>query len=79
MAQVDYFLKLDGIPGESVDSKHKDEISRRICFGGERRYRPRRATGLPRLVSLAATVGASRASVRRADGRSCIVDPVIQN
>ena len=26
MAQVDYFLKLDGIPGESVDSKHKDEI-----------------------------------------------------
>ena len=23
---VDYFLKLDGIQGESVDSKHKDEI-----------------------------------------------------
>ena len=23
---VDYFLKLDGIPGESQDSKHKDEI-----------------------------------------------------
>jgi type VI secretion system secreted protein Hcp len=22
----DYFLKIDGIPGESVDSKHKDEI-----------------------------------------------------
>jgi type VI secretion system secreted protein Hcp len=23
---VDYFLKLDGIPGESKDAKHKDEI-----------------------------------------------------
>jgi type VI secretion system secreted protein Hcp len=23
---VDYFLKIDGIPGESNDSKHKDEI-----------------------------------------------------
>jgi type VI secretion system secreted protein Hcp len=26
MAQVDYFLKIDGIPGESGDAKHKDEI-----------------------------------------------------
>lgn len=26
MAQVDYFLKLDGIEGESTDSKHKGEI-----------------------------------------------------
>lgn len=26
MAQVDYFLKIDGIPGESADHKHKDEI-----------------------------------------------------
>ncbi len=26
MAIVDYFLKLDGIPGESNDSKHKQEI-----------------------------------------------------
>jgi len=23
---VDYFLKIDGIPGESTDAKHKDEI-----------------------------------------------------
>ena len=23
---VDYFLKLDGVPGESTDDKHKDEI-----------------------------------------------------
>ncbi len=26
MAAVDYFLKLDGIPGESQDKAHKDEI-----------------------------------------------------
>ncbi|MGA3211637.1 MAG: type VI secretion system tube protein Hcp [Terriglobales bacterium] len=26
MAQVDFFLKLDGIPGESADDKHKGEI-----------------------------------------------------
>src|SRR5277367_3430780 len=26
MAAVDYFLKLDGIEGESQDSKHKNEI-----------------------------------------------------
>jgi type VI secretion system secreted protein Hcp len=26
MALCDYFLKLDGIPGESKDHKHKDEI-----------------------------------------------------
>jgi type VI secretion system secreted protein Hcp len=26
MAQVDYFLKLDGVKGESTDSKHKEEI-----------------------------------------------------
>ena len=27
MAAVDYFLKIDGIPGESQDAKHKDEIA----------------------------------------------------
>lgn len=26
MAQVDYFLKIDGIPGESQAEKHKDEV-----------------------------------------------------
>jgi len=26
MAKVDYYLKIDGIPGESADSKHKNEI-----------------------------------------------------
>jgi len=26
MAQADYYLKIDGVPGESMDEKHKDEI-----------------------------------------------------
>ena len=26
MAQIDYFLKIDGIEGESSDDKHKGEI-----------------------------------------------------
>ena len=26
MAAFDYFLRLDGIPGESLDAKHKGEI-----------------------------------------------------
>lgn len=26
MAQVDYFLKIDGIPGEATDDRHKKEI-----------------------------------------------------
>ena len=26
MAQVDYFLKIDGVDGESTDDKHKGEI-----------------------------------------------------
>ena len=26
MATVDYFLKIDGIDGESTDNKHKNEI-----------------------------------------------------
>jgi type VI secretion system secreted protein Hcp len=32
---VDYFLKIDGIPGESQDSKHKDEISLESFSWGE--------------------------------------------
>jgi type VI secretion system secreted protein Hcp len=35
MAAVDYFLKLDGIPGESFDSKHKDEIDLQSWSWGE--------------------------------------------
>jgi type VI secretion system secreted protein Hcp len=32
---VDYFLKIDGIPGESTDSKHKDEIDVESWSWGE--------------------------------------------
>jgi type VI secretion system secreted protein Hcp len=32
---IDYFLKIDGIPGESLDSKHKDEIDVQTWSWGE--------------------------------------------
>jgi len=35
MAQADYFLKIDGIPGESLDDKHKDEIQLESWSWGE--------------------------------------------
>ena len=35
MAAVDYFLKIDGIPGESTDSKHKNEIDIESWSWGE--------------------------------------------
>jgi type VI secretion system secreted protein Hcp len=35
MAQVDYFLKFDGIKGESADVKHKDEIDIESWSWGE--------------------------------------------
>jgi len=36
MAAVDYFLKIDGIPGESKDAKHPDEIQLESWqFGGQ--------------------------------------------
>lgn len=35
MALVDYFLKIDGIQGESPDSKHKDEIQLQSFSWGE--------------------------------------------
>ncbi len=35
MAQVDYFLKFDGIKGESTDAKHKDEIDIEAWSWGE--------------------------------------------
>ncbi len=35
MAAVDYFLKLDGIKGESTDDKHKDEIDLESWSWGE--------------------------------------------
>ena len=35
MAAVDYFLKINGIPGESQDDKHKDEIQLESWSWGE--------------------------------------------
>ena len=35
MAAVDYFLKFDGIKGESTDAKHKDEIDVEAWSWGE--------------------------------------------
>jgi type VI secretion system secreted protein Hcp len=35
MAQVDYFLKIDGIKGETTDAKHKDEIEVESFSWGE--------------------------------------------
>ena len=35
MAQVDFFLKIDGIEGESADSKHKGEIDLESWSWGE--------------------------------------------
>lgn len=35
MAAVDYFLKIEGIPGESQDGKHKDEIALESWSWGE--------------------------------------------
>lgn len=35
MAAVDYYLKIDGIPGESKDSKHKDSIDIESWSWGE--------------------------------------------
>jgi len=35
VALVDYFLKIDGIPGESPDAKHKDEIQLQSFSWGE--------------------------------------------
>ena len=45
MAAVDYFLKFDGIKGESTDAKHKDEIDIESWSWGEThtRGRPARA------------------------------------
>jgi type VI secretion system secreted protein Hcp len=40
VAAIDYFLKLDGITGESVDSKHKGEIEVLSFSFGESNVRP---------------------------------------
>ena len=45
MAQVDYFLKIDGIPGDSVDQGHKGEINVEAFSWGESLANRGAATG----------------------------------
>jgi type VI secretion system secreted protein Hcp len=45
MGAVDYFLKFDGIKGESADAKHKDEIDVESWSWGETNVRPAGAGG----------------------------------
>ena len=42
MAAVDYFIKFDGIKGESADSKHKDQIDVESWTWGETHVTPAR-------------------------------------
>lgn len=45
MAAVDYFLQIDGIPGESTDAKHKGEIEVESWSWGESETRVQGAGG----------------------------------
>ena len=45
MATVDYFLKFDGIKGESTDAKHKDEIDIESWTWGATSARPAGSAG----------------------------------
>jgi type VI secretion system secreted protein Hcp len=45
MAAFDYFLKVDGIPGESTDAKHKGEIDVESWSWGETQPGPPAGTG----------------------------------
>lgn len=45
MALVDYYLKIDGIPGESKDDKHKDEIDIESFSWGESQQGTARSGG----------------------------------
>jgi type VI secretion system secreted protein Hcp len=42
---IDYFLRIDGIPGESLDDKHKDEIDVQAWSWGEANPAPPSAPG----------------------------------
>src|SRR5438105_2473697 len=44
MASVDYFLKIDGVPGESQDAKHREEIEV-LAFAWDQNQPHDQATG----------------------------------
>jgi type VI secretion system secreted protein Hcp len=66
MAAFDYFLKLDGIAGESVDSKHKGEIDVQSWSWGETQSRASGGggggAGKVQMQDLHVTANMSRAS-----------------
>jgi len=65
MVAVDYFLKIDGIPGESQDAKHKGEIDVEAWSWGETASVPSGAGGGAGKVDiqpLTLTAGLSKAS-----------------
>jgi type VI secretion system secreted protein Hcp len=58
MAAFDYFLKIDGIPGESTDAKHKDEIDVLSWSWGETEPTP---------ATVGAGAGAGKGKVQMTD------------
>lgn len=42
---IDYFLRIDGVPGESIDDKHKGEIDVEAWSWGESNPRPPEGVG----------------------------------
>jgi type VI secretion system secreted protein Hcp len=77
MAEFDYFLRLDGIAGESTDAKHKGEIDVLSWSWGESEAMPAggAVTGRAHLEDLHLTSVTSKASPRLmlacAAGRHC--------
>ena len=66
MAAIDYFLKIDGIAGESLDSKHKGEIDVESWSWGESNPVPHSAgggaAGKVQMQDLQVTANLSKAS-----------------
>src|SRR5215204_7076957 len=60
---IDYFLRIDGVPGESIDDKHKGEIDVEAWSWGESNPRP------PEGVGGGAGKGRSRTSTSPARSR----------
>src|SRR4029450_6528261 len=52
MAAVDYFIKFDGIKGESTDAKHKDEVDVESWSWGETHTGPAHPAGSSSKVSM---------------------------
>ena len=62
MAAVDYFLKIDGIEGESLDSKHKGEIQLESFSWGEANQGGGRGGGKVQMQDLSFVMKINKAS-----------------